>query len=210
MEIQGVPNDDNGKNRTAILQPALFLTCSQIQNESRVFFYRYHIFQLHVWQGAIGLPSRKAEQLRLWRSRTRLTRVIEWLDILGEDTRKQIRTIEIELRCHDGATVRKYARFIPDLHARLSDEATVVYRTVSQAQGFAMLLELGRMFHARHPARVLPFEHPNWSIINGTIWWLCTLHNFVYTWTAYPVPGPSLTFGPRLGWFGRKARAVSA
>ena len=210
-EAQGVPNHVDKKNRTALLQPALFRTCSQIRNESRVFFYRYHTFQLHVSQEDIGLWSRIATQLRLWRSRTSLNRVIEWLDFLGKDIRKQIRTIEIELHCDDVATVKTYAGFIDDLHARLSDEATVVYRTVSQAQGFAMLFELGRIFHARNPARVLHFEHPNWSVIrNHAGLWALTLRDFVYVRTRYRVPGPSLTFGPGLGWFGTKERAGPA
>lgn len=213
--IQAIPPNNNRNGRAALLQPALLQpallrTCSQIRSESRVFFYRYHTFQLHVWQEDQGLPSRIAEQLRLWRPRTCLDRVKGWLDFLGEDTRKQIRTIEIELHCDDLTSVKTYAAFIDDVHARLSDEATVVYRTVSQPQGLAMLFELGRIFQARNPARVLHFEQSNWSIRNNTNVWASTLYNFVYTWTRYRVPGPSLTFGPRLGWFGREGRAGSA
>ena len=207
--IQAIPPNNTRKNRAALLQPALFRTCSQIRSESRVFFYRYHTFHLHVWQEDHGLPSRIAEQLRLWRPRICLDRVKRWLDFLGKDTREQIRTIEIELHRDDLTTVETYAGFIDDVHARLSDDATVVYRTVSRARGFAMLFELGRIFQARNPARVLHFEHPNWSLRNNTNVWASTLQDFVYTRTRYRVPGPSLTFGPRLGWFGRKERAGS-
>ena len=215
MGIQAVRRDKTKENRAArlqpaLLQPGLFRTCSQIRNESRVFFYRYHTFHLHVWQEDQGLPSRIAEQLRLWRPGTCLDRVKRWLDFLGKDIRKQIRTIEIQLHCDDPTTVKTYAAFIDDVHARLSDEATVVYRTVSQPQGLAMLSELGRIFQARNPGRVLHFEQSNWSIRNNTNVSASTLYNFVYTETRYRVPGPSLTFGPGLGWFGSKGRAGSA
>ena len=215
MGIQAIGSKNTRKNRAALLQsahlqPPLFRTCSQIRSESQVFFYRYHTFQLHVWQEDQGLLSRIAEQLRLWRPRTCLDRVKRWLDFLGEDTRRQIRKIEIELHCDGLATVETYAGFIDDVHARLSDEATVYYQTVSCARGFAMLFELGRIFQARNPARVLHFKHPNWSLWNNTNVWASTLQDFVYTPTRYRVPGPSLTFGPRLGWFGKKGRAGSA
>ena len=213
--IQAVRSNNTEKNRAArlqpaLLQPGLFRTCSQIRSESRIFFYRYHTFHLHVWQEDQGLPSRIAEQLRLWRPGTCLDRVIRWLDFLGKDIRKQIRTIEIELHCDDQTTVKTYAGFIDDVHARLSDEATVVYRTVSEPQGLAMLFELSGIFQARNPAGVLHFEQSNWSIRNNTNVGASTIYNFVYTWTKYRVPRPSLTFGPRLGWFGRKGRAGSA
>lgn len=215
--IQAIPSNNTRNNRAArlqpaLLQPALFRTCSQIRSESRVFFYRYRTFKLHVWQEDQDLPSRIgiAEQLRLWRPRTCLDRVKGWLNFLGEDTRKQIRTIEIELHYDDQTTVKTYAGFIDDVHASLSDDATVVYRTVSQPQGLAMLFELGRIFQARNPAGVLHFEQSNWSIRNNTNVGASTIYNFVYTRTRYRVPRPSLTFGPRLGWFGRKGRAGSA
>lgn len=213
--FQAIGSNNTKENRAArlqpaLLQPGLFRTCSQIRSESRVFFYRYHTFHLHVWQEDQGLPSRIAEQLRLWRPGTCLDRVKRWLDFLGKDTREQIRTIEIELHCDDQTTVKTYAGFIDDVHARLSDEATVVYRTGSRVRGLAMLFELGRIFQARNPARVLHFEHPNWSIRNNTNVWALTLQDFVYTRTRDRVPGPSLTFRPRLGWFGRKKRAGSA
>lgn len=102
--------------------------------------------------------------------------------------------IIIELHCDDQTTVKTYEGFIDDVHARLSDEAAVVYRTVSQPQGHAMVFELVRIFRARKPVRVRA----------------STLQDIVYTRTGYRVPGPSLTFGPRLGWFGRKGRAGSA
>ncbi len=195
-------------NHASIQQPGLFRTCSQIHTESRLLFYRYHTFKLQVWQEENrGLLQHVTAWFRpLLGRKTCLERVMRWLDAIGVEARKQIRTLEVDLHMEDPTYVKIYARFMVDLHARLSDEATVVYWSVSQKRHFADLWALGNTFYDRDPSRLLRFEYPGRAL--GP---LLDRSAIVWTWTEaqvldYPIkrrdPRSSLTFGPGLGWFG--------
>ena len=201
------------KNQASIMPPGLFRTCTQVYMESRYLFYRHHPFKLQIWheeKRSKSILERLAEWVGLWRHTTCLDRTTRWLDAIGGQTLKQIRILEIEVHPWSATGWRAYVRFIDDLHARLSDETTLVYR--STARGFEALdtlWALGKMFYDRDPSRVPQFEYPGWYpgliptglFLAGITPGICP-----------PLPSrrlgsrPSLIFGPGLGWFDHGSR----
>lgn len=203
------------ENQNSIMQPGLFRTCSQIYRESRLFFYRHHTFKLHIWQAE---DKTLPDQLAAWFfCKSRLERAAQWLDAIGAEAREQIRSFEIDVHMDDAqpfSARTAYGRFMDDLHARLSDEATVVYRPGPRCHNAAVLWDLGKIFYDRDPARVPRFEHPRWSVEggNGSVW-AVPKHRFYpqyYSSTKYRVARPSLTFGPGQGFFGELLKSQSS
>ena len=154
--------------------------------------------------------------LHLPRHLTCLERVIKWLDSVTPDMRKQIRTLEIEIHYSDSSTAKAYIGFLDDLHSRLSDDATVIYRPSPtsrpyQTHSFGVLWGLGKILHDRDASRLPRFEHPNWILPDryttghaADVW----AHGFIplyFNRSRGHCRRPSLTFGPGLGWFGKKA-----
>ena len=122
----------------------------------------------------------------------------------------QIRSLEIEVyigNAHPTFARTAYGPFIDDLHAKLSDESTVVYRPGPRCHNAAVLWELGMVFYDRNTARVPKFEHPCWFVPgwNGSVW-AVPGSSFIPSSTKYRVARPSLTFGPGLGFFGEHGR----
>ena len=196
------------QNQTSIAQPSIFHACSQIYRESRAFFYRYREFKLRIWQE----PGKKRYS-RCFR------KVFEWLNTIGVEMQLEIRTLEIDLQCDTSADMKAYIWFVDNLHARLSEEATVIYRPTSQMRArheVAHLWYIGKVLHSRDRNRVPQLEHPNWSI--NPDWsirdldtletaaniWANTKNPLVYTPKKVNVDRPSLTFRPNEGWFGKK------
>lgn len=190
------------ENQASILQPGLFRTCSQIHTESRGLFYHHHAFKLHIWQSK-SILSNLAVWLRLWQGKTCLQRATRWLDAIGAEARKQIRTLEVEVHCEGAASAKDYTEIIDHLHSRLSDEATVVYRSASRKFDVLILYDLGAVFYERDPARVPQFEQDVWT--SATIPWTTTRSLLFRLPTRYRGPRPTLTFGPGLGWFGNRS-----
>ena len=192
-------------NQASIQQPALFTTCSQIRAESRLLFYRRHAFKLHVWHEEQSFWTKLAKRLHLSEHRTSQERVTGWLDAIGEQARRQIRRVEMEIECGKDArlTAEYYAPFIDELHARLPDEATVVYRALgSERRQLKLLWELGKIFHGRDARRTPLLEYHRFSMdMQGATLW-------VSTWIQHEIDleglyaRPSLKFGPGQGWFG--------
>ena len=197
------------QNRASITQPGLFHTCSQTYRESREIFYRYRKFKLRIWQD----PGMKRQ------SRC-LKKVLDWFDTIGVDMQKQVRAIEINLKCEKNIStdMKTYVWFVDNLHAKLSDQATVIYRPISQLRAkhdISFLYGIGKVIHVRDPSRGPQMDHPNWSIRgsptpgndadnDGGIWaW--ARNPLVYTPKKRCVERPSLTFWPDQGWFGREA-----
>lgn len=127
---------------------------------------------------------------------------------------KQIRTLEVDLQCDKSTDLEAYTWFVDNLHARLSDKATVLYRPIWQTAArhdVAFLWRIGKILHTRDPRRVPRFEHPNWSIQgsptpgNDANIWASARNPLVYTPKTSHAKRPSLTFGPDRGWFGRDA-----
>ena len=190
------------QNQASIAQPEFFHTCSQIYQESRACFYGYREFKLFIWQDA----GKKR------RSRC-LVQVLDWLDTIGMDMQKQIRTLEIDLQCDKSTDLESYTWFVDNLHAKLSDKATVVYRPILQKRGrqdVAVLWGIGKIMYTRDPKRVPQFEHQNWSIRgspapgNDAEVWAGAKIPLVYAPKTSHPNRPSLTFGPDKGWFGRE------
>ena len=196
------------ENQNSITQPGLVRTCSQIYWESRLIFYRHHHFKLHIWQDE---HKDLRDRLMAWFfSRSCPKRVTKWLDAIGAEARTQIRSLEFQVhddKAHLMTTRTAYGTFIGDLHARLSDEATVVYRPGPRCHNAAVLWQLGKIFYDKDPARVPEFEHPHWAVSgwNGSVW-AVPRTSFRPGWTKYRVARPSLTFGPGLGFFGERGR----
>ena len=202
-----VNSPGDAEKHATIIQPGLFRTCSQIYTESRGLFYRHHVFKLHLRREHIGLWDYLAAWICLQQPRNRVAR---WLDAIGKEARRQIRTLEIQVHYTEGEEIKTYARFMGDIHKRLPDEATVVYRCASSKYAAETLFELGKIFYDRDPGPIPHFEHrlvaTEWS--HGNLW--ATMSNTPH-WLRYqllrlPVRNrgsrPSLTFGPGLGWFG--------
>ena len=191
------------QNQASIAQPDFFHACSQIYQESRPLFYRCREFNLHIWQD----PGKK-------RHSRCLKKLLDWLDTIGTDTQKEIRTLEIDLQCDASTDMYTYTWFVDNLHAKLSDKATVIYRPISKMRArhdVAFLYGIGKVLHAWDRKRVPRFEHPNWSIRDshtpGTDAdvWASARNPLVYTPKKVNVERPSLTFGPDKGWFGGEA-----
>ena len=193
------------ENQTSFAQPGFFQTCSQIYHESRAFFYHSREFKLHIWQD----PGKKRQ------SRC-LLKVLNWLDFIGGEMSAQIRILELDLQCDTSADLETYIWFIDNLHAKLSEKATVTYRPISQMRArhdVAFMWGIGKELHGRDTRRVPRFEHPNWSIRtkmttqrNGGVGvWAWGRSPLAYTPKKANVDRPSLTFGPDQGWFGKKA-----
>lgn len=121
-----------------------------------------------------------------------------WLDAIGPQARREIRRLEIKIHCKDQTTVKSFARFIDELHARLPDEATVVYRVVPEKIAKLILWKLGKVFYERHPTRGMVFESPRWDRRGMGILNISQGQYFPNRHNAQRV---SLTFGPRMGWF---------
>ena len=203
-------HESETENRESTTLPSLLRTCSQIYRESRLTFYRHHAFKLHIWQEEYdGL----LDTLSAWVFSTScLKRVTKWLDAIGAHARKEIRFVQVEVHCNNDnpATARTaYESFIDSLHARLSDDATVVYRPGPKCHNAAVLWELGEIFYDRDPTRVPGFSHPGWVCSgfdgNGNVWAIGRAW-FVSVPLKQPLARPSLTFGPGLGWFGEHGR----
>ena len=190
-------------NRAGTSQPGLFSTCAQIRNESRGHFYRYHTFRLHIWQKEDkGLLSRFYAWLHYpRREKSCIERVKRWLDAIGPQARKEIRRLEIKIHCEDRATAKSFARFIAELHARLPDEATVVYRAVPQNIAKLTLWELYKVFYERDPTLEMVFKSPMWTVGDHRSMWLAKVSQGQYFPNPHDVQRVSLTFGPGLGWF---------
>ena len=132
---------------------------------------------------------------------------------------KQIRTLEVDLQCEPSAVstdLYAYIWVVDNLHAKLSEKATVIYRPISQMRArhdVSVLWGIGKVLHVRDPRRVPRFEHPNWSIRdshtpgNDADVWAFARNPLAYTPKKRDVDRPSLTFGPDKGWFGREAVA---
>lgn len=177
------------RNQQSIAQPDLFHACSQIYHESRVFFYRHHDFKFTIWQENDRVMSHQTTK----RHYTCLERLSRWVDAIGVDMQQQIRTPVFSMICGDSPKVTVYTRFIEDLHARLSDRATVIYRGwgISLREEHAVLSELADVFQDRDTMRKPRFEHAT----------LPVGQEYVSSCDR----GPSLTFGPGAGWFGRNS-----
>lgn len=173
------------RDQETIAQPGLFQTCSQIYHESRVFFYRHHEFQFYIWHN-----SRVMSHQTTKRHPTCLEMWFRWFDAIGVDMQKQIRTLDFSLTCFDSAC-QTYVRFIEDLHPRLSDRATVIYRGLSicPPKERALLSGLADAFQNRDTTRAPHLDFPT----------LPVGQEYVRTRDL----DPSLTFGPGAGWFGR-------
>lgn len=173
------------RNQESIAQPGLFQTCSQVYHESRVFFYRHHKFKFYIRQE----DNRVMSHQKTKRHHTCLEMWFRWFTTIGVDMQKQIRTLKFGLTCCDLENVMAYTRFIEDLHARLSDRATVIYRgtSINSLTERAILSGLADIFQARGNKRAPHLEYPVAP---------------VGQWTDRPV-NPVLTFGPGLGWFGK-------
>ena len=195
------------ENQNPIMQPGLIRTCSQIYWESRLIFYRHHHFKLHIWQDE---HKDLRDRLMAWFFSTScLKRLTKLLDTIGAEARTQIRSLEIDVH-DDYAHLRTaYGTLIGDLHARLSDEATIVYRPGPKCLNAAILWDVGNVFYDKDPARVPKFEHPYWAERgqNGSVWAFPRTW-FLPIWTKYRVARPSLTFGPGLGFFGQQRGRV--
>ena len=209
----------NKQNSASITAPGLFYICSQVYHESRVFFYRYHDFSLYIWQDYKGRTAHWKALLGSRRHNKCMERVFSWLDAIGADMRKEIRTLDIELQCYESVSVEAYSYFVDDLHDRLSDTATVAYRSVSThpMNGLAVLWGLGKAFYERDHGQVPRLEYPAWAVPRIHSWngdddniWNTSQSPF----SGYPprrrsVEVPSLTFEPGAGWFGGELERVS-
>lgn len=140
------------------------------------------------------------------RKKNCLQRVTRWLDAIGAEARKEIRSLEVEVHCDDSTTVKNLTAFVDDFHAKLSDEATVVYRAVSYAEYDTMALwDLGNVFYGRDSTHVPLLEHPEWTASGDDAnIWLWTDIQVQHLPNRKSGPRPSLTFGPGLGWFGNQ------
>ena len=214
FRFRDFPHDtriSEAENLNSIMQPGLFRTCSQIYWESRLIFYRHHNFKLHIWRDEY---KNLLDCLTAWFfSKSCLKRVTKWLDVIGAEARRQIRSLEIEVHddnAHLMSPRTAYGAFINDLHARLSEEATVVYRPGPRCHNAGVLWELGKIFYDKDLARVPKFEHPHWSVRGWKYWrgsvWALPRDWFLPLPTKSRVARPSLTFGPGLGFFGEQGR----
>lgn len=193
------------QNQASIAQPVFLHTCSQIYREGRALFYGYREFKFCIWQE----PGKK-------QGSKCFGKMFEWLDTLGVEMQLQIQTLEINLQCDRSADRKAYIWFVDNLHARLSDSATVVYRPISQMRArhdVACLWGIGKALYGRNPMRAPRYEHPNWVIRDpqspenaGNVW-ASARNPLVYTPKKANVDRPSLTFGPDQGWFGGVADA---
>ena len=201
------------ENLVSTQLPALFLTCSQIHTESRLLFYRHHVFKFRVWYEEQNAWLKLAKRLRFYLQTTCLERVIGWLDAIGPQARKQIRKIEIELHCDDLREMGNYAPFVHDLHARLPDEATVVYRSASRYldQQVLLLKELGKKLFSGDPIRLARLGAAHWFRKRGgaSPWEVYLFQLYDEHGRRREEEGPSLTFGPGQGWFGGVSRSSS-
>ncbi len=190
-------------NRAGTSQPGLFSTCAQIRNESRGLFYRYHTFKLHIWQEEEeGLWSRFYAWLHcLQREKSCIERVKRWLDAIGPQARKEIRRLEIKIHCEDQTTVKSFARFMDEIHARLPDEATVVYRAVPEKMAKLILWELGKVFYDRDHTRGMVFQSPRWTFGDRRVMGGLNRSQGQYFPNRHDTQRVSLTFGPGMGWF---------
>lgn len=59
---------------------------------------------------------------------------MRWLDAIGAEARREIRSFEVEVHGDDSTTAKKLPRFVDGLYAKMSDEATVVYRAASREE----------------------------------------------------------------------------
>lgn len=160
----------DAKNQASIQQPALIRTCVQIRTESRGFFYAHRLFKLHIWQQKT--TSLEELWLRLWQGKTCLERATRWLDAIGPEAQRQIRKVEIDLYCAPVMPPREFTQIIDHIHAKLSDEATVVYRSAWRVFESVALWDLGVMFYYKNPARVPLFEHSDFRMAQegGNVW----------------------------------------
>ncbi len=128
---------------------------------------------------------------------------MKWMDTIGAEARSQIRNLNVMIYNDDLTVVKNFARFVGRLHAKLSDDATVVYRVLPTKKDALQLWELGKVFSFRDPSRVPLFDNPRWAGVGDM--------SGTWTWSrayalSYPTRNraarPRLTFGPGLGWFG--------
>lgn len=202
----------NRQNQACTTLPGLFLVCSQVYHESRVLFHRHHDFRLYIWQGEKGLLSHLKAWFGMKNHGECMERIFTWLDIIRKDMRKEIRTLKIELQCHEAVSVDEYLCFMDDLHARLSDRATVIYRPMaaSPMTGVTALWKLGKAFYDRDHMRIPRFEYLAWAVpfnqavLRYSTIWACSSVPLVKAPKRRAVGVPSLIFGPGAGWFGGK------
>ncbi len=140
------------------------------------------------------------------REKSCLERVIRWLDTIGAEARREIRSLEVEVHCDDLTTAKKFVPFVDDLHAKLSDEATVVYRAVSREEYDTLVLrDLGHVFYLRDPTHVPLLEHPEWTTRNDANPWTFQIQ-YLSKRDRKRAPRPRMTFKAGLGWFGNQPK----
>lgn len=146
------------RNQEIIAQPGLFQACSQIYHESHVFFYRHHEFKFVIWQDNNNVTSHPNTEPY----HALLAKVLRWLDNIGVDMQEQIRTVEFRLLRCGSANVTAYTRFIEAVHAKISDQATIIYRGsgTRRREEYALLSGLADVFGAQKSMRAPQIEHP--------------------------------------------------
>ena len=106
------------------------------------------------------------------------------------------------------AMMKEYKPFIDALHARLTDDVTVIYRVAHRdlREEIQLLWELGKTLYSRELERVPGFEwQPHRIVYPGDD------NPWVAPWIRVLRAGgsrarPSLTLEPGRGWFGGRAR----
>ncbi len=127
---------------------------------------------------------------------------MKWMDTIGADARSQIRNLNVMIYNDDLTAVKLFVRFVERLHAKFSDEATVVYRVLPTKKDALQLWELGKVFSFRHPSRVPLFENPRWvGVMDMSDTWTWSRAYALSYPTRNRAARPRLTFGPGLGWF---------
>ena len=167
---------------------------------------------MHIWveKEENRLHKGVLSQIYWWfqrREKSCLERVIRWLDAIGAEARREIRSLEVEVQCDDPTAAEKITPFMDDLHAKLSDKATVVYRAASRQEYDTLVLwYLGKVFYGRDPTHAPLLVHPEWKASgdDANIWLWTNFQMHRDCPNRKRAPRPSLTFEPGLGWFGNR------
>ena len=149
----------------------LFRSCSQVYHESRAIFYRHHDFKFHIWQGDKGRDKGLLCHLKTMLGMKRHDtcpekKVFKWLDAIGLDMQKQIRSIEFVIPFYGSARLRPHPSFIDDLHEKLSEYAFVHCSStegIHSYHGEVDLWRLGKLLFDRDPKRVLQIKYTGWA-----------------------------------------------
>lgn len=152
-----------GDPQLEILQPGLFITCRQIRTEGLPFFYQRREFYLPLNHGQ--------RILDLYWYQAGFSR---WFQAIGDVGQQNIR----HLTLHNASTMRGIDSF-ERIHRKLSDEATVVYKTHTTPFARALWQIMVR-YQAKNKKKVPSFGYEeNGSLVKVSklpelgIWALC-------------------------------------